>query len=350
MKILRTIGSLFVESGKKWAEDRASRLAAALAYYTLFSLAPLLIILADIGNWLLGKASAIEELPQYVESFVGPEAADWVLNILEGVETPNSLSFSSVIGFIVMLWAASNIFNHLKATLNIIWGVKAASGRTGIIATIRGRLLAFATVLLAGLMLVIFLLLNTVVAVVIPFIADLLPDILEIIPVWRTIQIVQFLVAFVVITILIAIFFKVLPDVEITWRDVYIGAALTSLLITIGTAVLSLYFSLGTVASLPGVAGSLLVMLLWVYYSAQIFLFGAEFTEIFATRHGSQIRPSNHAITFETIFNNNKKSETKNVGKYPEKVAPPARKKHIKPVGVKEPVIMERKQEGEHPE
>jgi membrane protein len=197
-----------------------------------------------------------------------------------------------------MFWGASNIFNHLKETLNFMWGVKAKPGAgIGILVFIRGRLLAFAIVLIAGLLFAVYFLANTAISIAIPIINSYVPDALEILPAWRTIQAVQLAVAFLIVTLLFALFYKILPDVKIKWRDVWVGAAVTSLLFGIGTVALSIYLSFSSIGSLYGAAGSILVILMWVNYSAQIFLYGAEFTYIYTTRYGSQIVPASLAVS-----------------------------------------------------
>lgn len=299
MERLKPILALFADAGKKWSEDRAARLAAALAYYTLFSMAPLLILLTGFVGRYLGELFSIEEVVTQLAALIGEDAAAWIMSIVEGATAPSSFTIAAIISLGVMFWGASNIFSHLKETLNFMWGVRAKPGAgIGILVFIRTRLLAFAIVLIAGLLLASYFLANTAISIAIPIINEYIPDALEVVPAWRTIQIVQLGAAFIIVTLLFALFYKILPDVKIKWRDVWVGAAATSLLFGIGTIALSIYLSLSSVGSLYGAAGSILVILMWVNYSAQIFLYGAEFTYVYATRYGSQIHPKGHAVSF----------------------------------------------------
>lgn len=297
MERLKPIGTLFIDAGKKWSDDKAARLAAALAYYTLFSMAPLLILLTGFLGRILGEIYTTAEIGKQIELLIGPDAADWILSIIEGASAPTSFTVAALISLGVMFWGASNIFNHLKETLNFMWRVKPKEGAS-ILVLIRGRLLAFAIVLVAGLLFMLYFLANTGISIAIPIITRYIPDSLEIVPTARTIQVVQLSAAFVIVTLLFAFFYKILPDARIRWRDVWIGAAVTSLLFGIGTVALSIYLSLSTVGSLYGAASSILVILIWVNYSAQIFLYGAEFTYIYATRYGSKIQPTGLAVSF----------------------------------------------------
>jgi membrane protein len=299
MERLKSIAAIFADSGKKWSEDRAARLAAALAYYTLFSMAPLLILLTGFVGRYLGELYSTEEIGVQLTALIGADAAAWIMSIIDGATAPTSFTIAALISLGVMFWGASNIFSHLKETLNFMWGVRAKPGAgIGILVFVRTRLLAFAIVLIAGLLFVTYFLANTAISIAIPIINRYIPDALEIIPAWRTIQGIQLGVAFIIVTLLFALFYKILPDVKIKWRDVWVGAAVTSLLFGIGTVALSIYLSLSSVGSLYGAAGSILVILMWVNYSAQIFLYGAEFTYVYATRTGSQIQPKSMAVSF----------------------------------------------------
>ena len=312
--------NILVDTGRKFAEDRATRLAAGLAYYTLFSLAPLLIILSGIAGQVLDDAATMKAIPEFVEQVVGPNAANWIVGLIENSNVltgTSSFTVATLISLGIMIWGAANIFNHLKEALNFIWGVRTAPGRKGIIAYIRGRLFAFVTVFFVGILVVGFFLLNTVVAYGIPrlenyilestFIRDIFPRAVEtftetILPTWRVVQFVQFFLAFALMAIVFALFYKFMPDVNIEWRDVWVGAAFTSFLITIGNLGLSIYFQLSTIGSLYGAAGSIMVVLFWFYYSAQMFLFGAEFTEVYSRQYGTEIQPSDNAIAFNLVF------------------------------------------------
>jgi membrane protein len=295
---MRAFGELLVESGRNWAKDRAARLAAALAYYTLFSLAPLLIVVVGIAGQWLGRSMTVEEITNYLVGIVGLDAAQWVGNLAGNFTAPETFTLTAVASVAVIVWGASNAFNHLKETLNIIWGVKPGpvKAKKKLLAVLRSRLLAFGAVFLAVFLMVAYLLANTLLSAVLGLMGEIAPWTLALLPKVQLIQIAQFAVGLVVFTGLLAILYKFLPDVEMVWRDVLVGAAFTSVLISVGNLALSVYFSASSVGSLYGAAGSIMVLLVWLYYSAQMFLFGAEFTEVYARRFGSRFRPAGHAV------------------------------------------------------
>jgi membrane protein len=327
MQRLKNFFDFAIKVGKKFTDDKATRLAAALAYYMMFSLAPLITILAGIVGRFLDEAITQGELAGLLESIVGQDAALFIMSLIKGVSAPSTFTLATVISLGILFWGASNLFHHLKETLNIIWGVRLAPGRQGVIANIKGRLLAFGAVFFVGLLIIAFLLINTVAAYIVTLLADIIPSMAELVPglvelfpefferseelstqvlpLWRLVEIVQFIVAFLVVLVLVALIYKLLPDVEIAWRDVTIGAAFTAGLITLGTIGLSIYFRISTVGSLYGAAGTIMIILLWFYYSAQMFLIGAEFTEQYAAQYGSQIHPAEHAIAVELVVEPN---------------------------------------------
>lgn len=298
---------LFVDSYNKWLLDRAMRMGAALAYYTLFSLAPLLVILAGVVAVVLGEEleSALQSsaLVDRFAGVVGTETADLILDIVQGAATnatdTSSATIATLISLGILLWGASNIFNYLHETLNTIWGVgPVPKGSTT--AAIRHRLIAFLFIAISGILIIFYLVVNTMLTILIPIISRLIPDVIEIIPYWHTLQILQYLVLLVVATLLFAAIYKILPDVEVTYRDALIGAAVTAILFAIGTFALGIYFSFSNLTSIYGVTGSIMIILLWFYYSAQIFLYGAEFTFVYAERYGSKISPADEAYIYDS--------------------------------------------------
>lgn len=287
------------------------RMAAALSYYLLFSLAPLLFILTSalgaLAERFLFQSGIDSEINRLLENVLGPDLADFVLSLSEGSGQPTALSSSlpliSIIGLVITLWGASSIFNYLHEALNTIWGVKPVA-QGGIFMEVRRRLVAFLVVFIAGALLVLYLLANTVVSLLLPILHSVVPETLSIVPDFQILQLSQSLFLFVVTTLLFAAFYRILPDVEITWRDVFVGAAFTSVLFGIGVLVLSVYFRFYT-SSFAGAAGSLVVLLLWFYYSSQIFMYGAEFTYMYATRYGSKITPANYTVAVNrTLIDN----------------------------------------------
>lgn len=305
MNRLKNIISLFVDSFKKWQDDRAVRMAAALAYYGLFSLAPLLVIVTGIVGSLVerffGNFVETVNLNSILSGILGPDVTELILQMVENTEVGNtvtsSLPLASVISIGIILWGASSIFKYLHEALNTIWGVEPII-KGGILVTIRRYAVSFVVVFVLGLILILYLILIAVVSLLLPAVESLIPAAIDFLPDFRLIQVFQFVILFLVGTLMFSAFFKILPDVEIKWRDVFVGAAFTAFLFGIGVIVLSIYFTFYS-STLYGVAGSLVVLLLWSYYSAQIFLYGAEFTYMYATRYGSQIQPAEYVEAVE---------------------------------------------------
>ena len=311
----KTFLTFFVDTYNKWLEDRAMRMAAALSYYLLFSLAPLIFILtAALGNLaerFLAKIGVSGEIGTLLENILGTDLADFVLGLAKNTGESTALSSSlpiiTIIGLVVTLWGASNIFNYLHEALNTIWGVRPIA-QGGLIMEVRRRLLAFLIVFIAGALLILYLLANTLISVLVPIVNSAVPQSLEVLPEFEVLQLSQSLLLFIITTLLFAAFYRILPDVEITWRDVFVGAAFTSLLFGVGVLVLSVYFRFYT-TTFAGAAGSLVVLLLWFYYSSQIFMYGAEFTYMFATRYGSKITPAEYTVAVSKMLLENDMDE-----------------------------------------
>ena len=285
MAILR----LFKAAFDKWRADKAPRLAAALAYYTLFSLAPLLVIAIGVAGLLFGREMAQSQVLVSLQELIGPRAADALQSVIENTARPRSGVIATVAGVVTLWFGASGVFNQLKDALNTIWGVRPKPGR-GLWWALKARLESFLMVLTIGLLLVLSLIVSAILAAVVEFLGRWLPGGASI---WQTMDLVGTLL---IVTTLFAIIYKVLPDVKLAWSDVWIGAVVTAVLFALGRYLIGLYLSRVGVASLYGAAGSLVVILLWVYYSAQILLFGAEFTYVFATRYGSRVVPDEDAV------------------------------------------------------
>jgi membrane protein len=273
---------------KDWNEDKASRLAAALAYYTAFSVAPLLLIAISIAGLVFGDEAAQGSIFAQLQGLLGSEAAGTVEAAVKNSRQPGASTISAIIGLVTLVWSASNVFSQLQDALNTIWEVQPKPA--GIVGSLKRRLLPMSMVLGIGFLLLVSLVLSAALSALGHFFNGLLPGMTVL---W---EVVNFVISFAVVTGLFAAIYKLLPDVEIQWSDVWIGAAVTALLFTIGKLLIGLYLGNASIGSTYGAAGSLLVVLVWVYYSAQILFFGAEFTQVYARRFGSQIRPSEHAV------------------------------------------------------
>lgn len=273
----------------EWIDDKASRLAAALAYYTAFSLAPLLVITIGVAGLVFGDDAAQGKILGELQTVMGPDGARFVQELIAAARKPASSIAATVIGIVILVFGASGVFGELQDALNTIWGVKPKEGR-GLRGILRDRLFSFTMVLGTGFLLLVSLALSAGLAVVGARVGGLLP-----VP-EAALQAVNFVVSMAFIALLFALIFKVVPDAKIAWRDVWIGAVITALLFSLGKLGIGLYLGKSTVASSFGAAASLAVMLIWIYYSAQILFIGAEFTQVYATRYGSHIQPARGAV------------------------------------------------------
>ena len=273
--------SLLKKTFTKWDQDNAMRLGAALSYYAVFSLSPLLIIVISIAGIVFGQEAVRGEFNHQFESFMGKEAADALQSILASSYAHSSAA--SVIGIIILIIGASGAFVELRSALNKIWGV-APKKLAGIKGFIRTRLLSFAMVLSLGFLMLVALVVNTALAAMGKYMGGVLPA-----P-EAVLQLATAVVSFGLITLLFALIFKVLPDTKIEWKDVWVGAVLTSFLFTVGKFAIGLYIGKSSPASVFGAAGSVVLILVWAYYSSLILFFGAEFTYVFSQRHGSNKR------------------------------------------------------------
>ncbi|NMF65158.1 YihY/virulence factor BrkB family protein [Brasilonema octagenarum UFV-E1] len=286
---LKAVVELFQETFQEWSKDKASRLAAALSYYTIFSIAPLLIIVIAIVGAVFGEAAAQDAIRQQLEGLVGRDGAGVIQEAIKNANQPRAGIIASIISVIVLLFGATGLFTELQDALNTIWEVQPKPGRV-MKNIVRQRVTSFAMVLVIGFLLLVSLVISGVLVGLVGYFRNVLPGVDFI---W---QFVNFLLGFVITTLLFGLIFKVLPDVKITWNDVLIGAALTSFLFSIGRYVLGQYLGNGSFGSAYGAAGSVVVILAWVNYAAQILFFGAEFTQVYARKYGSRIVPDKHAV------------------------------------------------------
>ena len=281
---------LIKDTVTEWSEDNVPLLAAALAYYTVFSLAPLLLIAIAIAGFFFGEEAARGEIIGQIQGLVGKEGAQAIQAMIQNANQPGSGStIATITGVVVLLFGASGVFGQLQVALNTIWEVKPKPGN-GIKSFLQSRFLSFAMVLVIGFLLLVSLVLSAVLAAVSSYFGDLVPGFVIVG------QIVNFIISFVVVTGLIAAIYKYLPDVNIPWKNLWVGAGVTALLFNLGKFLLGLYLGRGSVGSAYGAAGSLIVLLIWVFYSAQILLFGAEFTQVYSKYRGLPIEPSKHAV------------------------------------------------------
>ncbi len=284
---LRPKGIIGILKGtaQEWSDDKVPRLGAALAYYTIFSIAPLLIIAITIVGMLFGEEAAKGQIEAEMGRLIGSQGAGALQDMIQNAGEKKSHGIvASIIGFVVLLLGASGVFVQLKDALNTIWEVPEKKQPGGIMGFIKTRFLSFGLVLGIGFLLMASLVLSTALAALGKFASG-------IIPVSWLMQLVNFAVSFGVITVLFAMIFKYLPDIELRWKDVWFGAAATALLFAIGKWLIGLYLGKSSVTSAYGAAGSLVILLIWIYYSAQILFFGAELTQVYTRNYGSLYKP-----------------------------------------------------------
>ena len=287
--------SLLKQTFQEWLQDKAPQLGAALAYYTVFSLAPLILVLLAIIGFLFrdDPAGAWNKITQQMSYFLDPSALQVVQNIAQKASQPGKSVTATIIGVALALFGASGVFGQLQDALNTIWGVKAKPG-TGIWGFLRARFLSFAMVAGICFLLLVSLAIEALLKGFSHYVQSVVPG-------GIVIALTVYLVFdFVVVVLLFAMIFKFLPDVKIQWRDVWIGAVMTAIFFGIGKWALGLYLSSGAAGSAYGAASSLITLLLWVYYSSQILLFGAEFTQVYADRAGRRVEPSEYAVRIQT--------------------------------------------------
>ena len=288
MKLLSHLPNLLKLTYQGWKADRASRLAAALAYYTIFSLAPLLVIVIAVAGLIWQRDAVQAAVMSQIGGLVGSQGAEFVSSLLEGASNPAEGILATIVGIITLLFGALGVFNALHDSLNAIWEVKEEETKgfwNSVKKVIVNRFLSFTMILGIGFMLLVSLVISTSISALGTWIGGLLPF-HEVI-----LQIINLVISIGVITVFFALIFKVLPDANVAWRDVWVGAFVTALLFSIGKTLIGLYLGSSAVASSFGAAGSLVLLLLWIYYSAQILFFGAEFTQVYANMLGSKIVP-----------------------------------------------------------
>jgi membrane protein len=274
----------------EWSEDKVPKLAAALAYYTAFAIAPLLVIAIAVAGLVFGQEAATNQIGQQVSGLLGPTAGEAVNGMVAAASARQGGSIvATIIGVITLLFGASGVFGELQDSLNTIWEVQPKPG-LGFFATLKKRFFSFTMVLGVGFLLLVSLVVSAALAAFGGIFGGEQADESVIL------KAINFAVSFGVTTLLFALIFKIIPDAKVQWRDVWIGAVVTALLFTIGKAALGWYLGRPTTTSSYGAAGSFVALLLWVYYSAQILFLGAEFTQVYAKMYGSKIQPDEDAV------------------------------------------------------
>jgi membrane protein len=286
MRFVRASWQLLRQAAQAWNDDYAASMGAALAYYTTFSLAPLLIIVIAVAGLVFGRDAARGEIAAQLSGLVGMEGAKTVQELLKSASRPSESLVASVIGLITLLLGATSVFVELQSDLDRIWRAPAlpsSSGASSVLSLLRSRLLSFGMVVTMGFLLLVSLVVGAGLSALGKWCESIFPASLILM------QAVNLAVGFGVTMLLFATAYRILPRMRIAWSDVWIGAAVTALLFTLGKYLIGVYLGRAGVSSGFGAAGSLVIILVWVYYSAQIFLLGAEFTWVYAHTHGSRV-------------------------------------------------------------
>lgn len=279
----KAILQLLKSTYTQWSRDKVPRMGAALAYYTIFSLAPLLVIAIAIAGFVFGREAVEGRITYEIQGLIGSESARAVQTMIQSAHKPAHGVIATIFGVVLLLVGASGVFSEMQDALNTIWKVDTTS-KTGVWNLVKYRFLSFGMVLGIGFLLLVSLLLSAALSAVTTYASSFLP-----IPP-AALHAVDFLFSVFFIAALMALIFKLLPDVKIAWGDVWVGAALTSLLFTAGKFLIGFYIGKSVTMSAYGAAGSVVIILAWIYYSAQLLYFGAEFTHVYSKECGSHCK------------------------------------------------------------
>jgi membrane protein len=281
---------ILISAAKNWSADNAFKHSAAVSFYTLFSLAPITIIAITVASFFFGKEAATKQFSAQMNQLVGQASAEVIQKAMESNELHGGTWVATTIGIVLLLVGATTVFGQLQDSLNEIWSVTAKPSRSGWIVMLVQRLISFAMVVTIGFLLVSSLILSTALTSVVKMASGWMGG-----SEWL-VRAADMGVGLIVITVLFALLFKVLPDVKLHWREVWIGAFITSLLFSVGRLLIALYLSHSTVASAYGAAGSLVALLIWIYYSSAILFYGAEYIRAYRDDHGLALEPKETAV------------------------------------------------------
>ena len=280
----RTLFELFREAFREWSEDKAVRLGAALSFYTVIALPPLLVLMAAAAGVVFGRDAAHERIASQIGALVGQHGRGMIDGMMTGQSQPGSTLLASIFGVVLLVFGASGVFGQLHDALNTVWEVEEKPGG-GLKKLVKDRIFSFNLLLGAGFVLIVSLMVSAALGAL----TNLWGDRFEGMKV--LLAILDFAVSTGVLGGLFALLLRFVPDAKVAWRDAWVGGLVTAVLFTIGKVAIGIYLGRGTVGTAYGAAGPLVILLLWIYYSAQIFLYGAEFTEVFAKRHGAGLAP-----------------------------------------------------------
>lgn len=283
-------GFLLKESGLAFLDDNAIKLSAALSYYTIFALPPLLIIIITVCGFFYGEEAVAGQLYGQINNMIGNDAALQIQEAIKNIALADSNVFVSFFGILMLLIGASGVFAEIQSSINFIWGISAKPKR-GLKKFIQNRLMSFSMIASVGFLMLVSLMINTILDILSKRIMNYFPE-----GIFYLFYVINVLIVFVIITFLFTIIFKTLPDGIIQRKDALIGSSFTSFLFIVGKFVIGFYLGNSSVTNLYGAAGSVIIILVWVYYSAIILYFGAEFTKIYAKNFGGAIQPNKYSV------------------------------------------------------
>ena len=295
---IKMIWQVLKQSGSEFIDDKVMKLSAALAYYTIFSVAPMLIIIIFLCDLFLGKDAIEGNIYGQIQGLVGGAAATQIQAMIKNASLSGDMSWATIVGFVTLIIGATGVFAEIQDSINYIWRLKSKPKKNGLLRMLLNRLLSFSLVVSLGFILLVSLAINGLVELFSSLIISLLPGKLTS---GILFSLADFVVPFLVIATLFAIIFKVLPDARIRWRDVRVGAITTAILFMLGKFAIGYYLGASKVSSTYGAAGSIVIILLWVYYSAAILYFGAVFTRVYVQYFGAQIYPNEYAVWIKQI-------------------------------------------------
>lgn len=296
--VRRNIVSIWMivkEAYKLFADNKAMRMSAALAYYTIFSIAPMLIVIISLCDIFYGKAAIEGSIYGQIQGFVGKDAALQIEQVIRNATTSTDITWASVIGVASLIFAATGVFAEIQDSINQIWRLK-AKPKKGWLKLIINRVLSFSMVISLGFILLVSLIVNSVLDMIGAQLLKLLPQVAIYVAYG-----INLFITFITISLLFAIIFKVLPDARIKWKDVVVGAVTTAVLFMLGKFAIGFYLGRSHISNSYGAAGSMIIILLWVYYSSAILYFGAAFTRAYALHKGSNIYPNNYAVWIKEV-------------------------------------------------
>jgi membrane protein len=291
----KSIWEILKKSVTGFSDDKVTKLSASLAYYTVFAMAPLLIIVISLSGFFLGQEAAEGKIYAQLAGFVGSDTAVQLQDMIKHASITGKSKIAAIIGVITLLVGATTVFAEIQDSINSIWGLK-PKPKKGWLKMLKNRFLSFSVIISLGFLLLVSLAISALIDSFSDSLKERFPDITIIV-----FSVVNILITLLVIGAIFGVIYKVLPDAKISWKDVLAGAVVTAILFMIGKFAISFYISKSNVGSTYGAAGSLVILLLWVYYSAMILYFGAEFTKAYSVKFGSPIYPDDYAVTTKTV-------------------------------------------------